>query len=72
MAIGLCLLKLPIKSNAPEFWLLCSNYVPCIYVSQYSYAPQNQHFLSLKSQNHEYQLSLFIYFPNTLQFRLSS
>ena len=52
--------------------LLCSNYVP-YYVSQYT--PQIQHFLSLillKSQNHEYQQSLFIYFPITVQLHLSS
>ena len=35
----------------------------------YVYAPQIQHFLSLKSQNHEYQQSLFIYFQvATVQF----
>ena len=40
-----------------------------VYVSQY--APQIQHYLSLillKAQNHEYWQSLFIYFPNTVQF----
>ena len=67
------LLKLPIMlwSNAPKFCLLCSNYAP--YVSQY--APQIEHFLSLilpKSQNHEYWQYLFIYFPNIVQFCLSS
>ena len=60
--VPIMLLKLPIMlwRNAPEFCLLCSNYAP--YVSQYS--PQIQHFLSLillKSQNHEYQWSSFIY-----------
>ena len=64
----LCFYKLPIMlwSNSPEFCLLCSKYV-----SQYS--PQIQHFISLillKSQNHEYQQSLFINFPNTMQFVL--
>ena len=44
LKLPIMLLKLPIMlwSNAPEFCLLCSNYAPYIYVSQYS--PQIKHF----------------------------
>ena len=53
--------------NAQEFCLLCLNYAP--YVSHYSL--QIQHLISLillKLQNHEYLQSLFICYPNTVQF----
>ena len=60
--VPIMLIKLPIMlwSNAPEFYLLCSNYAP--YASQHF--PQIQHFLFLillKSQNHE-QLSVVYFF----------
>ena len=67
------LVPIMLWSNAPEFCLLCSNYVP--YVS-HAVTPQIHHSFHLSYLNHKIMsissLYLAIYFPNTVQFHLSS